>query len=311
MIEIRLAEECDIDRLKEIWRLCFNDSEEYIDFYFAYGRTGHQTLLLIWNGEVSAMLTMIPVTVIVPDGQCHAAAMQYAIGTHPRCRGKGFATYLIDYSNQYLADNHVAMPLLVPADGRLFDFYSKRGYISNFYIAEAILDIETIERHGGDPALTVDAIPAEGSDGGPINGAGIKPATPHEYNVVREEMLRGRMHVAYRDEEIAYQKKLSKWTGADIYSISFGGVNGCAAIERINANRVLVKELLMPAHLIESTIVEIADLLPAKEYLLRLPVHQNQRVDGTVRPFGMMKLHGHHGFCMASDQTGYLGIAFD
>jgi ribosomal protein S18 acetylase RimI-like enzyme len=344
LVEIRPPKQGDIDRQKEIWKLCFGDTDDYIDFYFAERYEADETLLLCWKGEVAAMLTMIPVTVVAPDGQGFAAAMQYAIATHPGYRGRGFATQLMDFSNRYLANNHAAMSLLVPAESRLFGFYRKRGYIESFYIAEAVLDVGTIQRYarqtvlGADGAVTtqadeivngqpdeavttqVDEILIEpvkllSNNGNVImvvtDDIVIEPAKPNDYNVIREKMLKGSVHVAYRDKETTYQKKLSRRTGADIYTINAGRMRGCAVAERINADRVLVKELLIPEHLIGSSIAGIAKLLPAKSYVVRLPAHQSRYLGGTVRPFGMAKLNGHYSFINAGHQTGYLGIAFD
>ncbi len=294
-LKIRLAGKGDIDRQKEIWKLCFGDSHEYIDFYFANRYSEDETIVLIYDGAIASMLTMIPVRVVRPDGRGIPAAMLYAIATHPEYQGRGLATGIMDFSDRYLVDNHKEMSVLVPAAGGLFEFYKKRGYTYGFSNREVIITGEAVE------GLTKgEALPAL-----------IAPAAPKVYNHRRNSHLQGSLYVAYEDGDIAYQKLLSKRTGADIYTIDVNGYCGCATVERINAHRLLVKELMMPDFFLNTAVAGIAKLLPAKEYVLRLPAHQGKNLNGTVRPFGMVKLHREPGTGICFDGLGYLGIAYD
>ena len=90
-----------------------------------------------------------------------------------------------------------------------------------------------------------------------------------------------------------HQKKLSVLTGADIYAIDIEGIYGCAAVERIDHDRVLIKELLVPEHLVPQCLGQIAKRLPAAEYVLRLPAYRGAGLGGIVRPFGMVKSYRH------------------
>jgi GNAT superfamily N-acetyltransferase len=295
MFEIRTAKKSDTQRQKEIWKACFGDSNEYIDFYFANRYRENETLLLLWNGNITSMLTMIPVRVITSDGRSLPSAMLYAIATHPKYQGRGLATRIMDFSDRYLMDNNNRLSLLVPASDRLFDFYGRRGYINGFFIKEVTITDDAFKDIREDAAFR----------------SFITPASPKGYNRRRDERQNGGLYVAYGDGEIAYQKKLSKRTGADIYTIEIDGTCGCAAAERINAGRVLIKELLMPESFVYRSVALIAKLLPAKEYIVRLPANQSQSLCGEIRPFGMIKPYGQSGDEMLHDEAGYLGIAYD
>jgi len=78
MVEVRWAREGEIDRQKELWKLCFGDPEWYIDFYFANRYKKDETLVLLYNGEIIAMLTLMPVRTVFPDNQSAASSMLYA-----------------------------------------------------------------------------------------------------------------------------------------------------------------------------------------------------------------------------------------
>ncbi len=295
MIKVRLARQGDINRQKEIWGSCFGDDPDYIDFYFGNRYKSGETLLLLCNDLIVSMLTMITVRVVMPDGRDHSAVMLYAIATHPGYQGRGFASRIMDFCDRYLADNHKEMSVLVPASNGLFGFYRKRGYTSGFSIREIVLAGESIE---GFKKLE-------------YRPFRIAPATPRAYNHRRNSRLQGRLHVAYDQEEIAYQKKLSNRSGADIYAIDMDGVRGCAAMERINPGRVFIKELLMPQHLVPGALAQIIRLLPAKEYILRLPADIPGGLGGNVRHFGMFKPYSQLHAGMLFEEDGYLGIAFD
>ncbi len=294
-IEIRPAGKGDIDRQKKIWKLCFGDDDAYIDFYFASRYREDNILLMLLNEKIVSMLTIIPVEVVTADGRTFPSAMLYAVATHPEYRGRGFASRLMDFCDRYLKQNRMEMSVIVPAEERLFDFYGKQGYKKGFYIRE----------------ISVDAGSIAGITGGTASRPFMMPASPREYNIRRNSQLKGCLYVAYRDEDIAYQKKLSMRTGADIYTIDMEGIYGCAAVERMDHDRVLIKELLAPEHLVLQCLEQIAKRLPAAEYVLRLPAYRGAGFGGIVRPFGMVKSYRHPENGTATDRSGYLGIAFD
>lgn len=295
MREIRLAKKGEIVRQKEIWKLCFGDQDNYIDFYYAQRYKEEETLLLLHDGEISAMLTLIPVKVIAPDKRSHNSAMLYALATHPKYRGKGLATQLLDFCNRYLRSRNITFSILVPAGRHLFDFYHKQGYRDGFYLREVRLTREMIERSSFRESCK----------------CAIFPIIPQEYNRRRNKQLNGRLHIAYTDEDIAYQKKLSQQSGAEIYALDFEEVQGCLVLERMTPDKLLIKELLLPGELINGALKQIVHLLDAKEYIVRTPVHLGEHLGGIIRPFAMVSRQEGTEIKIGPEQFGYLGLAFD
>ena len=294
--EVRLAQKGEIARLKEIWKLCFGDSDEFIDFYYANRFKEEETVLRLHNGEISAMLTMIPVWMVSSDNQRFKTAMLYAIATHPKNQNRGLATRLMDFTNQYLIKNNIQFSVLVPAEKKLFDFYRKQGYQDCFYIRELRFSKDMISSW---PKPT-------------SSRCTISSIFPKEYNFRRNMQLNGRPHIAYADEEIAYQKKLSLKSGADIYGIDIKDkIGGCLAIERVDADRVLIKEILLPDEFIDLAIQQVLKLLHAKEYIYRTPVFLGNHLGGSIRPFGMIRLNSECNLEISPQELEYLGFAFD
>lgn len=295
MYEIRQAKKDDITRLREIWKLCFGDSENFLDFYYAQRFKEDQTVVLGENGEIEAMLTMLPVSLITPDNRCYKAAMFYAIATHPLKQGQGWGSRLIDCSNRLLQNSNVGLSLLVPAKQQLFDYYRRLDYQEGFFIREATLTCDSIK-----------AWPT--SKTGPCR---VEPAAPAAYNALREQILSGSWHLAYEDKEIDYQKKLSQLSQADIYLLTIGELGGCAAIERVDKNRVIIKELLIPDNYLTSALQKISQVFPATAYTLRLSAYSGSLLGGVLRPLGMIRSTQKNCLEPAAIQSAYLGLAFD
>ncbi|TGE31574.1 GNAT family N-acetyltransferase [Desulfosporosinus sp. Sb-LF] len=292
---VRLAQEGETVCQKELWKRCFGDPDSYIDFYYANRYKEDETAVLLHGGEILAMLTRIPVETMTPDKRSFNTVMLYAIATHPEYQRRGFATQLIDFSNEYLRSGKKELSVLVPANRQLADFYRKQGYQDGFYLRESLLSREGVDR-----------LPIHKSC-----HCTITSVTPEEYNRRRNKQLSGRLFISYADGDIAYQKKLSQKSGADIYAVDIEEIKGCLAVERLPSDTALIKEILLPEDLMNVAIQQIVKQLPAKEYVLRTPPHLAEHLGGSVRPFGMIRAHREIDWVITPEDLGYLGFAFD
>ena len=295
MNEIRLAQKGETVRQKDIWKLCFGDSDGYIDFYYANRYKEDETVVLLHDGEIRAMLTMIPVKTVLPDQRSLDTVMLYAIATHPQYQHKGLATQLMNFVNQYLNTAKTELSVLVPAKVQLFDYYLKHGYRNGFYIRETQLFLDRV-------------------DSRPFNKlyeCTIYPVAPKEYNRRRNNQLYGRLYISYADEDIAYQKKLSQQSGTDIYAVDIEGIEGCLTVERMSSDKVQIKEFLLPEDFINTAITQIVQQVSAKEYILRTPAYIGKQLGGIVRPFGMIRSPSEIDLVTTPENSGYLGFAFD
>jgi len=323
MKEIRLSRWSDVERLKELWQLCFGDPKPFIDYYFAQRFKPEQVAVLLDENKVASMLTMLPVTIVTikgKEGQNPVkGAMLYGIATHPDYQKRGYAGELMNWAQGYLGKRGVVCTILVPAEPQLFSFYAKQGYRECFALQELIVNLD---------------------DGVFLQGAELLPAEPHYYNKLRNNLLiqslpRGAAYVAYEEAEVAYQKQVSQFSGADIYTLKVQGLEGCAAVERLTKEKVLVKEFLFPEAYYEQGLVLLLQFLKAKTVILRTPVGvklgdwvssrellAGLKIESTHRAFGMLKITG--SFSTGSEtevglgkeiisisKDSYLGLAFD
>lgn len=295
MIEIRFAQPGEIEAQKNIWKQCFGDPDNYIDLYYSRKYKMDETVLLIAEEEIAAMLTILPAKVVSPENTSIDTAILYAIATHPKYQKKGYASKLINYTTEYLYSQNKPFSLLVPATKQLFEFYRKQSYTDAFYTRQIQLSNKQV--------FSKDLMENYNCK--------LHPTTPQQYNLIRNIRLKDRLFVSYPDEVIAYQKMISQESGADIYSIEINDIPCCAAIERYSSEKVMIKELLCPDIYLDIIMKQINQLFPAKNYILRTPAFSGQQYESIVKPFAMLKKYSDISLDITPEALGYLGLAFD
>lgn len=309
MKEMRPALWSDMERLKAIWKLCFGDGDSFIDFYFARRFQPEQVAVYLADQVITAMLTMIPIRYVngLGEQKTRQGAMLYAIATHPDFQRRGIASELMEWALAYLGSQQIELCVLVPAEEKLFGFYERQGYQAGFNLREAVLSRDEIRAMGESPYTNMEETP----------DIAVAAALPQTYNNIRNQLLSGTPYIAYREEEVAYQKQVSRLSGADLYELSIRGVQGCAAVECLTEDKVLVKELLVPDGLIPQGLKALAQTIPAQEFIIRTSAPWGQAMGGQIRSFGMLKRTSSResGPINQKDslfeEGAYLGLAFD
>jgi GNAT superfamily N-acetyltransferase len=147
-----------IEELKNIWRLCFNDSDACIDFYFSERYRPENTLVYCKAGRGVAMMTLLPMTVVTPHG-AFSARYLYAVATLPEFRNRGFSFSLSQQADEQAKAEKCALEVVVPATPELFRFYAQQGFTTAFYrrvvsfSADEIVPAAVLE---GSPLLDVE-----------------------------------------------------------------------------------------------------------------------------------------------------------
>ncbi len=295
MSEIRLAGQGDLERQKEIWRLCFGDPRQYIELFYNYRSKTADSFVLVVRDEIAAMLTVLPVKLVTPARDEHPGAMLYAVATHPAYQGQGLARELLTYTNEYLQQKGCSFTLVVPAKEGLQDYYARLGYEQGFMLGEAVLTEKMMVSR-----------PADSSPGGRLTE--IEPA---EYNYLRNNLLQRRLYIVYSEEDIAYQQGLSRLSGLGLYAMEYAGGRVCAALEEISPEKVMAKELLGPKELLAAAARQIIRLTGAQQLLVRTPVFLFPDWYGAKRAFAMVRQLKPFVEIATLRDCGYLGLAFD
>lgn len=123
---ITTAKNVNVSELKTVWKLCFHDEDDYINFYYENRFKAEETLVYLVENQVVAMLTLMP-GFVVHSNEKLPVRYVYAVATHPEHRRKGYAAALMEYANQ-LGEKDYIGTFLVPATPSLFQYYEALGY---------------------------------------------------------------------------------------------------------------------------------------------------------------------------------------
>ena len=123
------------EKVKNLWKLCFNDSEEFTELYFRLRYNNDINIAIQSGEEVIAALQMLPYPMTFEGEDIHTAYISSAC-THPDYRNRGVMHELLSQAFARMLHNNVALSTLIPAEPWLFDYYGRSGYAPVFRYAE-------------------------------------------------------------------------------------------------------------------------------------------------------------------------------
>lgn len=118
-----------IDDLKRLWKTVFGDPDIFIDTFFDVAFSWDRCRFWVENGETVSALYWFDC-----EYEGGKLAYIYAVATHPKHRGKGLASILLDETHAHLKSLGYAGCVLKPAKG-LFPFYERLGYVTSGHIS--------------------------------------------------------------------------------------------------------------------------------------------------------------------------------
>lgn len=132
------------EEVKALWKLCFDDSDEFVDLYFEKRYTDTMNIAISQDGKIVSALQMIPYPMTF-CGKIISASYISGACTHPDYRGKGLMHQLLEKAHRRMYNEGALLGMLIPAKRELFDFYKKFGYAPAF--GYATLKLKTEELH--------------------------------------------------------------------------------------------------------------------------------------------------------------------
>lgn len=118
-------------QVMDLWRSCFDDSDEFIDMFFSQVYKDENEFTIDKEGDVISALQVVPYTMTFYDKEI---SVGYICGacTAVQERGAGHMTHLVNESLQIMKNREVALAVTIPATSGLFDLYRKSGFIEAF-----------------------------------------------------------------------------------------------------------------------------------------------------------------------------------
>jgi len=140
---IRFADNDTMQLVRDMWKVCFNDSDAFIELYFSRKYRNRNTLVYFEEGQAVASLQILPYDVrfygkVIPCGYISGAC------TLPDFRGRGYMKHLLMESFRVMQDRQIALSLLIPAEDWLYGFYAKCGYQRTFEEGTRPIDLKSV-----------------------------------------------------------------------------------------------------------------------------------------------------------------------
>lgn len=290
MLLTRPSVPSDVPAQRQLWQLSFGDDGAYVDnFYNIYYRP-ERVLVLEEDGIVRSMTAWFDTTFVLPGVGSYRAAYLYAVATHPDCRGRGLAAKLLADADDYFRTLNIPAVTTVPAEPSLHQFFGANGFGECFTLIPETLDVSTLQAPNVENPL--------------------RPASPAQYNTVRESLLADLPHISYGDDALAFQASCCALGGGGLFvgETALGPV--CLCAEGDGQGTMIFKELLGgPAAL--AILPHLPSKFPAQQHLVRTPMYSRQKeTDGWK--FAMLKwLDPSMAQTWDWSSTAYLGLAFD
>ncbi|WP_294554648.1 GNAT family N-acetyltransferase [uncultured Bacteroides sp.] len=119
------------EQVKALWKLCFEDSEEFVEMYFRLRYKNEVNVAIQSGDEVISALQMLPYPMTFCGEMVQTSYISGAC-THPDFRSKGVMRELLSQSFARMLRNGIHFSTLIPAEPWLFDYYKRMGYASVF-----------------------------------------------------------------------------------------------------------------------------------------------------------------------------------
>lgn len=128
---------------RELWRTCFNNSEEFLDIYFDEKYTDEANLTIRHDGRVVAATQLLPYRFTFYGSVQHIGYLS-GLATAPEYRNRGFASNLIHEAHRRLYKQGATLSFLIPQDDDTRHFFEKPqhgAFWTSVYRQELPLDI--------------------------------------------------------------------------------------------------------------------------------------------------------------------------
>lgn len=89
MLEVRIARPEDKDGFRKLWKICFGDSDEFMDWFFSERFLPEFSVCLLEDREMMSALQSYPLHVRIRD-RIIPSSMLTGVSTHPEREGRGY-----------------------------------------------------------------------------------------------------------------------------------------------------------------------------------------------------------------------------
>lgn len=128
---IHYADDSTKQAVRDMWKICFGDSDAYMDIYFYHKYRNENTLIYLEDKKPVASLQMLIYKLTFHGSEINVAYLS-GLCTLPTYRNRGYMRRLILKSFQVAKEREIPLMILVPQDRGVMSYYERFGFAQTF-----------------------------------------------------------------------------------------------------------------------------------------------------------------------------------
>ncbi len=303
MAQIRHAELSQREEIALLWKDCFGEHREAIDYFLANVFSPEHCLVQVVKERVVAMVHMLPADIISEAGTVQAHYI-YAAATDSAFRSQGLMGQLLNEAFSYGESRGDVCSFLLPSEPSLYDYYARYGYTP--YFRTRFAEISTAEL-ASLPILEGEQVTAS---------RGEKLGIQSGVSLLRNDQLSGeRGSILWPHKYLDYAMQVNSIYGGETSSLSGtdGRLEAYALHAAAGSDCTEITEIFAADWTWLELLRYISGVTGSGRLRLRLP--ENSPILpglGEVRDFGMVRPLGRHTVpAPLAGRSPYLGLTLD
>lgn len=135
--------------VRRMWKICFKDTDEFMDLYFSQKYKEENTLIYFEGGKAVASLQMLPYSITF-YGETIPFAYLSGLCTLPEYRRRGYMDQLIHEAHRVIEQRKIPLAILIPAEDSLYGFYERYEYEQVFEKDNEVIPLKQILEDNAD-----------------------------------------------------------------------------------------------------------------------------------------------------------------
>lgn len=123
-MEIRQAKSSEKKAIIDLWEYCFDDTQEFVEWFFRDRYQDDNTLVLYNKDRVCSALQLLPYNIAI-RGREMSTSFMVGVSTWPEDRGQGYISKLLQKSLEVMRNRRQWVSILLPFN---YNFYRKYGW---------------------------------------------------------------------------------------------------------------------------------------------------------------------------------------
>lgn len=250
------------EQVRQLWKLCFTDSDEFVELYFRMRYTDELNSYIEVGGKVVAALQRLPYPMIY-EGTIVPTSYISGACTHPDYRNRGVMKQLLMKAHRRMYEDGVVLSTLIPAEEWLKAYYAKSGYAVCFQQGTKLLTRHDLPVDNFRSALKLEEIELDKKLPGDVFAFFDSLQNLHECRILHSAED---LQVVLSDLQLSGGKLLAAYGEEKLKGLCFClHENGRLSVKELLGEDTLVEQQMLSSLFQYEAVSEIEALAPSAE----------------------------------------------